>query len=220
MRYINAPGFFIRREIMLAKIKDFAKQHWQILLFEGILIICVGVYINSLLNRLNSAEQTAKAAQTMTAEQTQNVNDLQNDLNISEPVAEQLKDAIAKAQSNTVQPQVSFTVQASTPTTAVNDVAQRIDGNDTSLPPATLENTDKTVVADQPDNQDYRVGVYKINLKKNYYVGTGVGVSDGKVYVPVSIQRNYDKAHAISVQANIDTQGKVNGGQVMWQVGF
>lgn len=205
---------------MLAKIKDFAKQHWQILLFEGILIICVGVYINSLLNRLNSAEQTAKAAQTMTAEQTQNVNDLQNDLNISEPVAEQLKDAIAKAQSNTVQPQVSFTVQASTPTTAVNDVAQRIDGNDTSLPPATLENTDKTVVADQPDNQDYRVGVYKINLKKNYYVGTGVGVSDGKVYVPVSIQRNYDKAHAISVQANIDTQGKVNGGQVMWQVGF
>lgn len=205
---------------MLAKIKDFAKQHWQILLFEGILIICVGVYINSLLNRLNSAEQTAKAAQTMTAEQTQNVNDLQNDLNISEPVAEQLKDAIAKAQSNTVQPQVSFTVQASTPTTAVNDVAQRIDGNDTSLPPATLENTDKTVVADQPDNQGYRVGVYKINLKKNYYVGTGVGVSDGKVYVPVSIQRNYDKAHAISVQANIDTQGKVNGGQVMWQVGF
>lgn len=205
---------------MLAKIKDFAKQHWQILLFEGILIICVGVYINSLLNRLNSAEQTAKAAQTMTAEQTQNVNDLQNDLNISEPVAEQLKDAIAKAQSNTVQPQISFTVQAPTPTTAVNDVAQRIDDNDTSLPPATLENTDKTVVADQPDNQDYRVGVYKINLKKNYYVGTGVGVSDGKVYVPVSIQRNYDKAHAISVQANIDTQGKVNGGQVMWQVGF
>lgn len=205
---------------MLAKIKDFTKQHWQILLFEGILIICVGIYINSLLNRIHSAEQAAKAAQTMTAGQTQNVNDLQNDLDISEPVAEQLKDAIAKAQSNTVQPQISFTVQAPTPTTAVNDVAQRIDDNDTSLPPATLENTDKTVVADQPDNQDYQVGVYKINLKKNYYIGTGVGVNDGKVYVPVSIQRNYDKVHAISVQTNIDTQGKVNGGQVMWQVGF
>lgn len=205
---------------MLEKIKDFVKQHWKILLFEGILIICVGIYINSLLNRLHSAEQAAKAAQTMTAEQTQNVNDLQNDLDISEPVAEQLKDAIAKAQSNTVQPQISFTVQAPTPTTAVNDVAQRIDDNDTSLPPETLEKTDKTVVADQPDNQDYPVGVYKINLKKNYYIGTGVGVNDDKLYMPVSIQRNYDKVHAISIQANVDTQGKVNGGQVMWQVGF
>lgn len=206
--------------LYINQIKNYLKRHWKLSLFLAILIIGICIYIGSVINRAQSAEKAAQKAQSMTAEQAQNVNDLQNRLNVSESTASQLKDAIAKAQSNTVRPQVSFTVQAPDTTTAVKDVTQRINDNDASLPPAAIEKTDRTIVADQPDNKDYPVGVYKINLKKNYYAGTGVGVNAGKVYIPVALQRNYDKAHAVEFQANIDTQGKVDGGQIMWKVGF
>ena len=87
---------------------------------------------------------------------------------------------------------------------------------DTTLPKEALKDTDKTVVA----TNGTKVDVYKINTYRNWEAGVGIGKLNGKTYIPVAIQRNYDRCHSVELQANLDTAGHVNGGQVMWKVHF
>lgn len=55
----------------------------------------------------------------------------------------------------------------------------------------------------------------KKEFKRNWEVGTGIGVHDGDMYIPVEIQRNYTVNKAWSAEAHIDPQGfKVTGGEL------
>lgn len=197
---------------------DFIKNNYKTILLWFGLVCLIFIIVNYFYNRQEQAEQKLQQAITLSEQQVTNINVLQNELKISKQNAELLASAIQKAQTNQVQPNTYITVQAPTIAQAATDVKERIDKKDTTLPPAALENTDRTVVAPQPDNEEYAVGVYKINTYRNWYVGAGIGVHNNDWYVPVSLQRNYAKDKAVELQLHLDPRDKsIDGGQIMYK---
>ena len=70
---------------------------------------------------------------------------------------------------------------------------------------------------------NFDVAVFKTNLYRNWDISTGIDTHDGSVYIPVELQRNYSKDHAIAAEIHIKLSGKddskkVNGGEVKWVV--
>ena len=182
------------------------------------ILLCVLLVLNYFHNRQERAEQKLQQAIELTEKQATNINVLQNELKINKQNAELLADAIQKAQTNQVQPTTYITVQAPNIEQAVTDTKERINKKDITLPRAALENTDRTIVAEQPANHDYQVGVYKINNYRNWYVGTGLGVHENDWYVPVSLQRNFSKNSAVEVQFHIDPRNQsLKGGQILYK---
>lgn len=170
-----------------------------------------------------SVEEKNQQAKVMSQQYSTDVNALQKELATSKQNAELLADAVSKAQAGKTQPNTYITVQSPTVGQAANDVANRINNKDSTLPPIALEKTDRTIVvpqevAQKDGTKDWQVGVYKVNTYKNWYVSTGIGVNDGDVYIPIAMQRNYSKDAAVEVQVNIDPQKQsANGGQIMYK---
>ena len=133
-------------------------------------------------------QETLRQAQVMTEEQARDADTLRERLRISEGQAEQLARAVERAQEGKTQPVTHVTVTAPTVERAAAQVRERINKHDTTLPPAALEKTDRTVVAPQPENKDYQVGVYKINLDKRRKVKAGVTQVDSRTYWTAGLQ--------------------------------
>lgn len=152
----------------------------------------------------------------MTPEQATNPNYLQNKENMNKTDAEKTTVIIEKAQQGQIQPSSTIVIQAPTPEKATETVKEKIEQKDPTLPPEALEKTDRTIITEQPENKDYQVGVYKINLSKRWSIGTGVGQLDNKTYVPISFERLYKNNRSIEVQGNFDLdKKKINGVQIM-----
>lgn len=152
----------------------------------------------------------------MTPEQATNPNYLQNKENMNRTDAEKTTVIIEKAQQGQIQPSSTIVIQAPTPEKATEVVKEKIEQKDPTLPPEALEKTDRTIIAEQPENKDYQVGVYKINLSKRWSIGTGVGQLDNKTYVPIAVERLYKNNRSIEIQGNFDLdKKKINGVQVM-----
>lgn len=136
--------------------------------------------------------QTAKFEQAiqLSVEQTANVDALQSELQISKQNAEQLASEVKKAQSANTQPVTHITVTAIKPEKVTEIVREKINNNDSTLPAAALEETDRTVVSEQPENKEYPVGVYKINLNKPHKIKAGFSYIDDKPYASVGYQQN------------------------------
>ncbi|WP_295165144.1 hypothetical protein [Selenomonas sp. F0473] len=152
----------------------------------GIVVLAL---IGLLVYRYHAHTQEAlRQAQEMTEEQARDAEALRERLRISEGQAEQLARVIERAQQGKTQPVTHVTVTAPTVESAAADIRERINRNDKTLPPAALEKTDRTVVAPQPDNKDYQVGVYKINLDKKRKVKAGVTQVDSRTYWTAGLQ--------------------------------
>ncbi len=198
---------------------EFIKTNWKPIVI-GLLVLCMVAWIlNYYQQKQIQQEKQLQKVVTLSDQQAININSLQNELKVSKQNAATLANEIKKAQNNQVQPVTHITVQAPTIGQAVNDIAERIDEKDAYLPAVALENTGRTVVAPQPENKDYQIGVYKINTYKNWYIGAGVGVHDNDVYIPISAQRNFSKDAAVEVQVNLDPnkEMKVKGGQILYK---
>lgn len=168
-------------------------------------------------------EKDKQEVQVITSEHANNVNALQNELGANKQNAEVLAKYIQGIQTGRVAPNAAFTITSSSPDQVVKEVVTRIESHDTTLPPSVYDKSDKTVVAQQPDNKDYQVGVYKINTYRNWEAGIGVGVQDGNVYVPISLQRNYDKNHSVEAEVHLDKdimKKNVSGGALKWNIHF
>ncbi|WP_276673676.1 hypothetical protein [Selenomonas artemidis] len=153
------------------------------------LVIIVLTIIAALAYRYHAHTQEAlRQAQIMTEEQTRDADTLRERLRISEGQAQQLARAFERAQDGKAQPIAHVTVTAPTVERAAAQVQERINHNDKTLPPAALEKTDRTVVAPQPENKDYQVGVYKINLDKRRKVKAGVTQVDSRTYWTAGLQ--------------------------------
>ena len=169
-------------------------------------------------------EAKLQRATVLTQQQATNINYLQNALGESRGNAEMLAAKVKEAQAGRLQPVTQFTVEAPTIQTATEQVAQRINDKDQSLPPKTLESSDRTLTVPQqvkqPDGtQEWQVGVYKVNNFRNWEWGTGAGIHDGDVYIPISLQRNYSKDRAVEAEVHVDTAGDgVAGGEVKYKV--
>jgi flagellar biosynthesis protein FliP len=75
-------------------------------------------------------------------------------------------------QNGTTPLNVTYYVQSPTVEKVTKQTADAINKNDTSLPAAATEKTDRTVVTANTDQQ--KVDVYKINLRNNHKIKAGV----------------------------------------------
>ena len=86
------------------------------------------------------------------------------------------------------------------------------------FPPLAYENTDRTLIAPK---SEYEVGVYKVNLYRDWEVGTGIGVHDKDFYIPISITRNYDRRHSVTAEVHYDPNDtKINGYEIKYNIHF
>lgn len=170
-------------------------------------------------------EATAKEAELqkakiLTESQTANEqnlkNTLQNVLEMNRQNSELTAKAIQAAQSGQVQPVTNFTVQAPTVQAAAQDVAKRIDAKDSTLPPAAIAQTDRTVIAqntNKTEQANYDVGVFKINNYRNWEWSIGYGQHGGDRYIPIELQRNFSKDAALSYERHF-------GGKMGYEVKY
>ena len=212
----------VSAELNLDNIKAIFQKYWKVAFSILVLIIfiCMLFKIQHLEQQV---EKDKQEVQVITSEHAKNVNALQNELGVNKQNAEVLAKYIQGIQTGRVAPNAAFTITSSSPEQVVKEVVTRIESRDTTLPPSVYDKSDKTVVTQQPDNKDYQVGVYKINTYRNWEAGIGVGVQDGNVYVPISLQRNYDKNHSIEAEVHLDKdimEKNVSGGALKWNIHF
>ena len=192
---------------------------WDILksILKVAVLITLIVYIYFLFQEREALQDRLDKAEQVTAEQAQDIDYMQEKLDTNKEQTKETITIIKEAQQNQIPPTTHITVQAPSLPDAVQQTTERIQEQDPTLPPEALEETDKTIVAPQPENKEYQVGVYKIDLQKDWSVGTGLGVYNGDVYVPVSVSRQYDNNKAVEVQVNLDPSKdmKLEGVQVM-----
>ena len=157
-------------------------------------------------------QEALRQAQIMTEEQARDADTLRERLRVSEGQAQQLACAIERAQEGKVQPVTHVTVTAPTVERAAAQVQERINKHDMTLPSEALAKSDRTVVAPQPENKDYQVGVYKINLDKRRKVKAGVTQVDAHTYWTAGLQVGRWEALAHG------QGGDVKGGSVIYTV--
>ena len=191
----------------------------KIILIAIILALCAaGVFLWT--NHMDTAAKLQQAT-ILSQQQAENANVLQNDLKISKQNAEMLAAYIKQAAAGQVQPINYFTVQSPDVQQAAQQVADRINSRDATLPPAALEKTDNTIVSvnnKKTTAANYDVAVFKNNNYRNWEWSAGVGIEDRNIYIPVELQRNYSKDHAIAAEIHVKTDKKISGGELKYVV--
>lgn len=204
----------------LQQIKSFFLSHWkELLLLLSILIMGV------LLWRVNTLERDldnkTNQINIMDEKHAEDLNSLRNQLDLNKQNAEVLREKIIEAQHGLRQPETVYKEVVRYGDSPTKVIEEKLATGDSTLPPEALEKTDRTVVVEQKNNPEIPVGIYKINTYKNWEVGTGIGMQDGNPYIPLSVQRNYDRNHSILLEAHYGLRDqKVNGGEVQWKVHF
>ena len=168
-----------------------------------------------------AGHEAAKVKPTvMTQEETQDVKELRNQLDISERNAADLQRKLADVQRGGQAPSTTYYVTAPTVERAATVVERQIREDSPTLPMAAREKTDRTVVApiikdkdgqDLPPDQQ-KVDVYKINLRKDHRIKAGASVIDGKALMTVGYEQGRFEA-----LAHFDG-GKYKGATVMYNV--
>lgn len=202
---------------MLNKIKEFINEHFESLLtiLICLFIACLTMYIST--NHLYVVpKDNNDDVVNMTPKQAQDENYVQNKLDTTKDEAKVIVVEVGKAQTNQIPPSTTVTINSTSPQEATKEITKRIEKKDPTLPKEAIEDTDKTIVAEQPENEEYKVGVYKINTYKNWGIGFGIGKVDDTEYIPIAIERQYahNKSLEFQVNYNIDTH-KIDGGQIM-----
>lgn len=182
------------------------------------IILCV-LFLGSC--KHDAVEKTQEELIVLTPEEAVNENVLENKLDMNKSNARETASYIRDAQIGLRRPQTLYNERNDSGGSVTYTVQEKLARNDAALPKEALAKTDATIVAEQPENKDVPVGIYKINNYRNWELGVGMGVHDGKTYIPVSLQRNYSKNHSVAVELHYDLKdNKVNGGEVQWKVHF
>ena len=156
----------------------------------------------------------------MTQEETQDVKELRNQLDISERNAADLQRKLADVQRGGQAPSTTYYVTAPTVERAATVVERQISEDSPTLPMAAREKTDRTVVTPITKDKDgkdlppveQKVDVYKINLRKDHRIKVGASVVEGKVLMTVGYEQGRFEA-----LAHFDG-GKYKGATVMYNV--
>ena len=149
--------------------------------------------------RTQKAEEQYRQAVVLHQEQLEQAQELGQALHISQMNAKQLQASYDELKDKP--PVASFTVNAPSLEVAAEQVAERINKQDTTLPPAALEKTDRTAVV--KNDNEYKVDVLKINLDKAWELSAGVGSHRGDAYIPLGVQRNYDPYKAVAAEVHL-----------------
>ena len=189
----------------------------------AVLFVCLAIILCVLCleSCKHNSEKTQEEPIVLTPEEAVNENVLENKLDMNKSNARETTSCIRDAQIGLRRPQTLYNERNEGGGSVAYTVQEKLARNDAALPKEALAKTDATIVAAQPENKDVPVGIYKINNYRNWELGVGMGVHDGKTYIPVSLQRNYSKSHSVAVELHYDLKdNKVNGGEVQWKVHF
>jgi len=166
-----------------------------------LIIVFIGVW------RLQILDKEVRQAVVLQQEQMEQVQTLSKALHISQMNVKELQAAYDALKAK--QPVANFTVNAPSLEIAAEQVAERINKQDATLPPATLEKTDRTAVV--KNDNEYKVDVLKINLDKSWEFSAGVGSHLGDAYIPVGVQRNYAPNRAVAAEVQLAPEDLVKG---------
>ena len=189
----------------------------------AVLFVCLALIlcVLSLGSCKHDSEKTQEEPLVLTPEEAVNENVLENKLDMNKSNARETASYIRDAQIGLRRPQTLYNERNDGGGSVTYTVQEKLAGNDAALPKEALAKTDVTIVAEQPENKDVPVGIYKINNYRNWELGVGMGIHDGKTYIPVSLQRNYSKSHSVAAELHYDLKdNKVNGCEVQWKVHF
>lgn len=148
----------------------------------------------------------------VTEDTLQSTTEIQQTLEVNRPNAEALRKEISKANK----PVYTTKVKADTPKEALEKVQELYDNK--QMPSYVYTEPDRTVIATK---DDYEVGVYQINLYRNWEVGVGAGVHDKDFYIPVSVTRNYSRSHSVEAELHYDpNDAEINGYEIKYNIKF
>ena len=180
---------------MLERVKQVVTERKMALLVILCLLLAGIAYA---VGRHSVSEQTAaEKPAVMTQEQTQDVKELRNQLDISERNAADLQRKLADVQRGGQAPSTTYYVTAPTVERAATVVERQIHMDDAALPMAAREKSDRTVVTpitkdvdgkDLPADQQ-KVDVYRINLRKDHRIKAGASVIDGKALMSIGYEQ-------------------------------
>ena len=186
---------------MLERVRDTITTH-KTTCTAILAVLLVG--ITYAVGRYAGHEAAEEKPVVMTQEETQDVKELRNQLDISGRNAADLQRKLADVQRGGQAPSTTYYVTAPTVERAATVVERQIRTDDAALPMAAREKTDRTVVTpivkdkdgkDLPPDQQ-KVDVYKINLRKDHRIKAGATMIDGKALVTVGYEQGRFEALA------------------------
>ena len=183
----------------------FKQKKWLIILVVFFILISATLFW--LWQRTQQAEEKYRQAVVLQQEQLEQDQLLRRALNISQMNAKELQ--VAYDELKTKPPAATFTVTAPSLEVAAEQVVERINKQDATLPPAALEKTDRTAVV--KNDSEYKVDVLKINLDKAWEVSAGVGSHRGDAYMPLGVQRNYAPHKAVAAEVHLVPEDLAKG---------
>ena len=202
---------------MLERMKQTVTAHkTACTVILAVLLICIAYAVGRYAG--HEAEQGKPAV--MTQEETQDVRKLKDRLDISTANANALEKRITAIQAGQRAPSTTYYVTAPTVERAATVVGRQIREDSPTLPMAVREKTDRTVVTpitkdkdgkDLPEDQQ-KVDVYKINLRKDHRIKAGATMIDGKALMTVGYEQGRFEALAHF------EGGKYKGATVMYNV--
>ena len=175
----------------------FKQNKWMFML--AVFFLLISAMLFWFWQRTQKAEEQYRQAVVLQQEQLEQSQELGKALHISQMNAKELQAAYDALKDKP--PVASFTVSAPSLEVATEQVAERINKQDATLPPAALEKTDRTAVV--KNDNEYKVDVLKINLDKSWELSTGVGSHQGDVYLPIGLQRNYAPNKAVAAEVHL-----------------
>ena len=175
----------------------FKQNKWMFML--AVFFLLISAMLFWFWQRTQKAEEQYRQAVVLQQEQLEQTHELGKALHISQMNAKELQAAYDALKDKP--PVASFTVSAPSLEVATEQVAERINKLDATLPPAALEKTDRTAVV--KNDNEYKVDVLKINLDKSWELSTGVGSHQGDVYLPIGLQRNYAPNKAVAAEVHL-----------------
>lgn len=194
----------------------------------GIILIVISTMMQSCMHFNGGAldKSTTQSVITVdTAEKAEDKNVLQNELKVNKGNAKAITSAVQRVHTGKTQPNAHYSYKTAAPNNTqeavLKEVTEKVKSKDSTLPPLVLKDTDKTLIAPSA-KENVDVDIYKINTYRNWELGVGVGVEDGKTYIPLSLQRNYSRNHSIVAELHLSPEKSmsISGGEVQWKIHF
>lgn len=158
------------------------KQYWKpITYITIILVVAIASYVF-----INSKQEVKTEPKVITnyVVRYAPVDDFAKSINVSSNTAQDIRHEILNTDNRS--PDAQFVVVAPSLDKAAITTEQAIKDNNSNLPKAALEKTDRTIVT--PNETKQVVDVYKINLAKEHKVKVGVTYINEKIYPTVAYQ--------------------------------
>lgn len=194
---------------MITNITNFIKTHKKAVVISAVLAFILIVLMYLYLQNKKAVSEPVNAVKI----ESTNIKDndtLQKDLDVNKQEANDIIDKIDEIEQGKIKPVATTTIKSENLESATNEVVDKINNQDTSLPKEALEKTDKTIVTDNP-NQDYNIGVYKIDLEKDYKLKVGQTIYKDEINWAVGYEHK-------KLEVIIHGKDKVNGVTAMYTV--